>query len=747
MAYPLNWLFYSVLPFTTAYKFSLIFHLLIMGFGFHLFLRELDYSDGSALTGALGGMFSGYFIRKLMFVNFIQSISWLPILIWLFLRWSRRRSSQYLWLAGSILGIQILAGHPQGVLLTVIILALTVFFGPSGLKISSRLRFFAGAIGFGLILGAWQWLPTLRLLLQSTRGSELGFSGAVQMSMPPGYIPALIFPGLFGDAAHNTFWGNWQAYEWELSVYWGVSLTILALGARFKDHWNRFASGLAVLGIILALGEFTLIYDPISVIPILSDFRIPSRWSILTLVGVIMLAASTMTALSHADPLIRKKAAKRVSIRGLLTLITLAIFIETPRILNGLLPAHQKTMDFAIMIGLGFILVIMGVIWMVCVPGRFRVPGSFLIAIVVFVELFVAGSGYPGVGSDQILLKSPESLKQIPVEPDKEFRILSLMHESKTSWNWHGGWALENNGDYSVLQETLPMYSGLIFKRNLISFDEWSPLHYGRYQALSASLNQNILNRFSARYIIAPDDRLPFKTTVKFQDENIFILENESALPRITVTGGVPVPPGRSHRILTGMTFNYNPGKMAFFETDISSSQISPPTNWSIKIQEDVNNRLQLDVETDQAGLLVVSDAYDPGWKVWVNDEKQKLFRTDFMFRGVLVSPGTSHVSFEYRPVSVLLGLFISVIGLIVFVVIGFQWSNEKRVAESSPVGGVPILWKSLIIFLAASLLFSSIIRKDKWLKTIDNYTSDNVVQADEGVSENFFLEPGGTFS
>jgi hypothetical protein len=51
-----------------------------------------------------------------------------------------------------------------------------------------------------------------------------------------------------------------------------------------------------------------------------------------------------------------------------------------------------------------------------------------------------------------------------------------------------------------------------------------------------------------------------------------------------------------------------------------------------------------------QAGLLVLSDAYYPGWVATVNGEPTKIYRANIMFRGVPVPKGESTVVFEYRP-------------------------------------------------------------------------------------------------
>jgi hypothetical protein len=58
-----------------------------------------------------------------------------------------------------------------------------------------------------------------------------------------------------------------------------------------------------------------------------------------------------------------------------------------------------------------------------------------------------------------------------------------------------------------------------------------------------------------------------------------------------------------------------------------------------------------------QAGLLVVSQTFDPGWKARVNGARVPLERVDHALSGVFVPAGEARVELEYAPDSVRLGL------------------------------------------------------------------------------------------
>jgi hypothetical protein len=71
-------------------------------------------------------------------------------------------------------------------------------------------------------------------------------------------------------------------------------------------------------------------------------------------------------------------------------------------------------------------------------------------------------------------------------------------------------------------------------------------------------------------------------------------------------------------------------------------------------------------VDTPVDGMLVLSDAYYPGWQVTVDGTPQPLFKANGVFRGVWVGQGVHEVRFVFRPPRVLWGGAISGVALLV---------------------------------------------------------------------------------
>ena len=67
-------------------------------------------------------------------------------------------------------------------------------------------------------------------------------------------------------------------------------------------------------------------------------------------------------------------------------------------------------------------------------------------------------------------------------------------------------------------------------------------------------------------------------------------------------------------------------------------------------------NRMDIGVRAASRALLVLSEQYYPGWKATVNDRPARIWRVDGMLRGIVVPPGESRVSLQYRPASIYIG-------------------------------------------------------------------------------------------
>jgi len=79
--------------------------------------------------------------------------------------------------------------------------------------------------------------------------------------------------------------------------------------------------------------------------------------------------------------------------------------------------------------------------------------------------------------------------------------------------------------------------------------------------------------------------------------------------------------------------------------------------------------RVEIEVESERPGYLVLTDAWYPGWLATVDGESVPVRRADLLFRAVAVDAGRRRVIFTFRPASLRLGLGVSLVSLIGLIV------------------------------------------------------------------------------
>ena len=87
----------------------------------------------------------------------------------------------------------------------------------------------------------------------------------------------------------------------------------------------------------------------------------------------------------------------------------------------------------------------------------------------------------------------------------------------------------------------------------------------------------------------------------------------------------------------------------------------------------------RLIVNQDVDGWLVVSDVYYPGWKAFVDDHEQTVFRADYLFRAVKVASGKHEVVFQYTPLSIKIGSLLTIFSLIIFGGVIYSLLDKNR--------------------------------------------------------------------
>jgi hypothetical protein len=82
----------------------------------------------------------------------------------------------------------------------------------------------------------------------------------------------------------------------------------------------------------------------------------------------------------------------------------------------------------------------------------------------------------------------------------------------------------------------------------------------------------------------------------------------------------------------------------------------------SVRVTSYDLNDVRLSVHARSAGLLVLTDAYAPGWRASIDGHDTPIARADAVFRAVTVAPGDHIVTFAYRPLAFTIGGAVSLV-------------------------------------------------------------------------------------
>jgi uncharacterized membrane protein YfhO len=80
--------------------------------------------------------------------------------------------------------------------------------------------------------------------------------------------------------------------------------------------------------------------------------------------------------------------------------------------------------------------------------------------------------------------------------------------------------------------------------------------------------------------------------------------------------------------------------------------------------------RVVLRIASSTAGLLLLSDAYYPGWQATVDNQATPIYQANALFRGLMVPAGQHEVVFTFRPASVRTGRTVSLLGISLWLVL-----------------------------------------------------------------------------
>jgi hypothetical protein len=230
-------------------------------------------------------------------------------------------------------------------------------------------------------------------------------------------------------------------------------------------------------------------------------------------------------------------------------------------------------------------------------------------------------------------------------------------------------------------------YKDIMLRAQAHPFPETN-IFYGYFSHLSPdTARMKILSLMGTRFFVvfksdisedlAPGHRKwwtdpPPSLRLVFEQADVRVYENPAALPRAYVVHDFRVIEDSARLLEELDSISFDPrAAVLLSETpkDAASMMADTPRKESSSnaavFLKDAPEEVEIRIQSDRPGFLVLSDSHYPGWKASVNEQPRHIYRANYHFRAVPIPQGESTVRFTYVPASFGYGRAISIISLL----------------------------------------------------------------------------------
>jgi hypothetical protein len=680
--YPFHVL-YLLLPLHLGLAASHLIHLPLAALATAAFARRAGLSGPAAILAALLFTIRGMFALSLAAPNYVEAVAWLPVGALGVLDLARGRLAPGAALLALAATMSLLAGYPQPTAYMLCLwasLAVALLLGArtSPRRAVAASAAFAGALVLAALAAGIELFPALELVHDGAH-RELG----AEAMAPFGISPAAVLLGTTAIAG--------GAFSWGVVALALVAAALVAPHARVLGVWALLATALAV---VVSLGDRTPLFAVYRALPFLGSFRFPDRALGMADFTLAIAAAVGLDAVV-AGGAERRRLAPLAALVGIVAIAALA------RIWGA--PAEQLAT-------VGVAALVAGALVLVCVAGSAgtaRVAGAALV-VVAATETIVAPWRH-------LVTYTPRTAARYETH-GAAYRALAARLGSDRAWIPNGiaglqpeharklptRYGVRTIDDYEPLAPRRQAQYFTFFGEGSIDFHRPPWLFAGEIPSLTPpagiappATRRRLLDLAAVRLVMLPKGARAARPDLDagldaflrdggfedrpFDDPAFTLLENPHALPRAFVTYRTRPAPAPDALLAALARPDFDPLAESYVERMPPIDEADAPRGAPARIVVDDERTVQIEASLSRPGLVVLADAYYPGWRVTVDGVRATIFPTNHLFRGVPVSAGPHRVRFEYRPTSVGAGAIASALGWLGIALVAIRARRTRR--------------------------------------------------------------------
>jgi hypothetical protein len=667
--YPLNILFFF-LPFNFTWGLLVLLQPLMAGFFTFFYLNHLGLKRPASLLGAICIAFSGFSVAWLEWGTILHVALWLPLLLLatdkLIAEISNSSFTMILnstivkWSLVLVAGLMLsfFAGHLQTwfYLLAFSTVYLIYRGYQAGKKNIMKLSlYFLGVLLVVMAVTSIQWLPTVQLIKQSARNIDLDWRKPGWF-IPWRHLVQFLAPDFFGNPTTLNYWGEWNYGEFV--GYIGVVPLVLAAFAftsRKKKEVLFFSlSTLLIFSLVLPTPWAKLPYR--LHLPLLATSQ-PTRLLFLVDFCLAVLVALGMDQWLTTFRVRKREKLARQAIMGIFGIIYLAFwafvtlsFRVWPEAdwLENLSVAKRNLILPTALFGV-FAVLVFGVELLELNRQRpkwwwrLRKLGlvSALIGLTIF-DLLRFGWKFTPFTKEEWLFPDTKVIKFLQ-QDGGVFRVMAA-DQRLLPPNFSLVYGLQSVDGYDPLY--LRRYGELIAAEERDEPNIQPPFGFNRI-ITPENFDSRVIDLLNVKYVLSLTDQTSPKLSLVFREGETRVYRNLNAFPRAFMVYQQRRAQNKQEAIELLMDPDLDLTKTVITE-QASQPPSFPEGEAEVTITDYSENSIVIRVRTTQTGVLVLFDAYYPGWQATVDQKPVEIFRADYHFRGIIVPEGEHQVIFAY---------------------------------------------------------------------------------------------------
>jgi uncharacterized membrane protein YfhO len=200
----------------------------------------------------------------------------------------------------------------------------------------------------------------------------------------------------------------------------------------------------------------------------------------------------------------------------------------------------------------------------------------------------------------------------------------------------------------------------------------YDPLYLERYGELIAAMErgepnieppfgfnriitpQNYTSRLAdllnVKYVLSLSDIDSPKLALVFREGETRVYQNKEVMPRVFWVGDYRLARNKKEAIVYLFEPELKLGQTVILEDFEEEKELKNKVDGVGRavIDRYEANRVEVSVEANKDGWLVLTDSYYPVWRAKVDGRKTSIYRANFNFRAIMVPAGRHQVVFEY---------------------------------------------------------------------------------------------------